>query len=71
MISGMEPPIWKVAGCDANAITKLINQGIDLTQREPFFNETVLHYWAGKLYFTKFPMMKVGYDIDCIKLKSY
>jgi len=47
----MDPsPIWTEIRCDANAVTKLINQGMDLTQRAPFFNETVLHHWAGGHY---------------------
>jgi len=32
---------------NADAITKLINEGMDLTQPFSICNETVLHYWAG------------------------
>jgi len=46
----MNYPIWRKVGCDANAVIALINQGMDLTQRTSFFNETVLHCWAGGLY---------------------
>ncbi len=45
----MNPPIWTRNGCDA--ITKLINQGLDLKQRTSFQNGTILHYWAGGHYF--------------------
>ena len=46
----MNPPNWRKVKGDANATMKLINQGkMDLTQRTPYFNETVLHYWAGGL----------------------
>ena len=51
----MDLPIWKKNGCDADAITKLINQGMDLEQRCSFLNETVLHYWAGE-HFRNFSM---------------
>jgi len=44
------PPIW--VGCDVDAITKLINQGMDLTQRGSLKNGTVMHYWAGGPYKT-------------------
>jgi len=40
----MDGPIW--VGCDAHAIMKLINQGMDLAQRSSLQNETVLHYWS-------------------------
>jgi len=43
----MDPPIWMKEGVGANAVTELINNGMDLTQREPSQNRTVLHYWAG------------------------
>jgi len=53
----MNSPIWLKVGCDANAIIELINQGkMDLTQRTLFFNETVLHYWAGGHKISKFSM---------------
>ena len=40
----MDDPIW--VGCDAHAVMKLINQGMDLAQRSSLQNETVLHYWS-------------------------
>jgi len=52
----MDPPIWREIGCDADAITKLINQGMDLKQRSSFFKETVLHYWAGGHYLSNIAM---------------
>jgi len=69
MISGMERLIWTEAECDADAVTKLINQGMDLTQRAPFFNETVLHYWAGVLYFSKSPTnADIAYQEDSLRV---
>ena len=46
----MDSPIWTKDECGADAITKLIKQGMDLVQREPFQNGTVLHFWAGTPY---------------------
>jgi len=46
----MDDPIW--LGCDVDAITKLINQGMDLTQRGSHKNETVMHHWASGPYKT-------------------
>ncbi len=47
----MDRPIWtKQNECKADAVTKLINNGMDLIQRELFQNRTVLHYWAGTRY---------------------
>jgi len=40
----MDYPIWTKIGCGADAIIELINNGMDLTQREPFKNQTVLHF---------------------------
>jgi len=42
----MDTPIWS----GADAVTDLINNGIDLFQREPLKNGTILHYWAGTPY---------------------
>lgn len=39
-------PTWKKVWCDANNITKFINQGMD-SQGFSFFNSTVMHYWDG------------------------
>jgi len=52
----MDSHIWTEVGCDADAIIKLINQGMDLGQRSSFFKETVLHYWAGGHCFSKLAM---------------
>ena len=43
----MDSPSWTRMRSNADAITKLINEGMDLTQPFSFCNETVLHYWAG------------------------
>jgi len=51
----MDSPIWMKYGCDADAVTKLVNQGMDLTLRCPFMMDgTVLHYWASGFYFSGF-----------------
>jgi len=42
--------IWTKDECGAVAITELIKNGMDLAQREPIKNGTVLHYWAGTPY---------------------
>jgi len=47
----MSNPIWMKDECGADAITKLLNNGMDLDQRDLFlYGGTVLHYWAGTPY---------------------
>jgi len=41
-------PIWTKDLCRADVITELINHDMDLKQRDPFANGTVLHHWAGE-----------------------
>ena len=65
----MDSPIWMKVGCDADCITKLINQGMDLTQRSSFFNETVLHYWAGGLNFSNVALNDgISYQEDLLRV---
>jgi len=44
-------PIWTEIMCGANAVTALINHGLDLTYRIPFSGETILNYIAGLPYY--------------------
>jgi len=65
----MDSPIWTKNGCNVDAIIKLINQGMDLTQRTPFFNETVLHYWASGLNFCNGAMNdRIPYQEDPLRV---
>ena len=41
------PVYWMKDDCEADCVTELIKNGMDLTQREPLKNGTFLHYWAG------------------------
>jgi len=47
----MGNPIWANPESGAEAVTKLLNNGMDLDQRDLFlYGGTVLHYWAGTPY---------------------
>ena len=52
----MASPMLTNAGCNADFITKLLNKSMALMQRSSFFEDTVLHYWAGGHYFGNIPM---------------
>lgn len=43
----MNSLIWTKDGFGADALTELINNGMDLLQRDPLMNGTILHLWAG------------------------
>jgi len=51
----MDPSIWTNDGCDVDALAKLMNQGMDLTQWCSPQNRTDLHYWAAGHYFYTIP----------------
>ena len=70
----MDSPIWTKVGCNVDAIIKLINQGkLDLTQRNSqYFNDTVLHYWAGGAKFLKSAMAHdISYQEDSLRVDDF
>jgi len=46
VLSSDHIPIWVESTCGVEAITALINHGLDLTQRHPIFASTILHHWT-------------------------